>query len=75
MNHTYRVVDPQYVYEPVEVTVPFVIDLTKQSQLTVIANGATVKAVAIEAMYGCPISQVDVAHVRDMFENLRIEGI
>ena len=73
--HKYRVVDPQAVYEPVEVEVPFEIAPTKQPQWTVLANYATVKAIAIEQMYGCPISDVDSQHVRDMFESVVVEGL
>ena len=70
-----RFSDPQGVYDPVEVEVPFSIDPTKQSQFTVIANYATVKTIAMAQMYQCSIDDVDVMHVRDMFETLEVEGV
>lgn len=68
----FKVVDPQGVYETQYIEVPFAIDPTKQAQYVVMANHATVMAIAIERMYGSPISDVDPAHVRDMFEGLEL---
>ena len=70
--YSYKVVDPQGVYEDQVVEVPFSIDST-QSPHVVIANYAAVKAIAIEGMHGAPISKVDAQHIRDMFESLQIE--
>lgn len=75
MKNKYKVIDPQGVYSNQIVEVPFEIDVSKQSQTTVLANLATLKAIAIPRMYGCPIEEVDAGHVRDMFESVFVEGI
>jgi len=72
--YRYKITDPQGVYETQYIEVPFTIDPTKQAQYVVMANYATVMAIAIERMYGSPISDVDPAHVRDMFERLQLEN-
>ena len=71
--YRYKVVDPQGVYETQYIEVPFAIDPRRQAQYVVMANHATVMAIAIERMYGSPITEVDPAHIRDMFQNLELE--
>jgi hypothetical protein len=71
----YTVIDPSGCYSNQVVTVPFEIDITKQSQTTVLANLATLKAIAIPRMYGCPLEDVDAGHVRDMFESVYVEDV
>lgn len=72
--YRYKVTDPSGVYETQYVEVPFSIDPTKQAQYVVMANHATVLAIAIERMCGSPIVDIDPADVRNLFERLEYEN-
>jgi len=70
--YRFEVTDPRGVYEDQFIEVPFNIDPTKQAQYVVMANQATLLAIAIERMYGVTrINSVDPAYVRGMFERLK----
>jgi hypothetical protein len=71
---TYRVIDPQHVYEPVNIEVPFTIDPTKQTQRACMASYYTVLTLAAEAMWGCPLWDVAANVVRDTLESLQLEN-
>lgn len=75
----YIVTDPNGVYEDQvieadlggkEITEPAMRHLSIGA-----AKAIVIKVIAIERMYGCPITDVDPKHVRDMFESLQIEGV
>ena len=75
MQLRYTVRDPQGVYEDQEIEVPFSLPTSSMRPQSVGAAKATiVRVLAIEAMYGCPLSEVDPKHVRDMLRSVTIEG-
>lgn len=75
MNKTYLVRDPQGVYENQLVEVPFDLPTSSIQPPSVEEAKATiVRVLAIEAMYGCPLSDVDPHHVQDMLRSIMIDG-
>lgn len=72
---TYLVRDPQGVYENQLVEVPFDLPSSSMRPQSIGAAKATiVRVLAIEAMYGCPLSDVDPKVVRDMLRSVTIDG-
>jgi hypothetical protein len=70
---TFTVRDPQGVYEDQTIEVPFDLPVSAMKPQSIGAAKATiVRVLAIEAMYGCPLSDVDPAHVRDMLRSIQI---
>ncbi len=72
---TYLVRDPQGVYENQLVEVPFDLPSSSMRPQSIGAAKATiVRVLAIEATYGCPLSDVDPKVVRDMLRSVTIDG-
>lgn len=73
----YIVRDPQGVYEDQVVEVASDFEITdaaiRATQTDMLIEAFIVKAIAIERMYGCPISGVDEKHVRDMLGSVQME--
>jgi len=69
--------DPHGVYKDQEIDVPFGLPPAsiRRGQSVGEAKTTVVRILAIEAMYGCPVSEVDPKHVRDMLRSVTIEEV
>jgi len=70
----YIVRDPQGVYPDQNVEVPFDLPTSSLTPLSIgQAKAMVVRVIAIEAMFGCPLSDVDEKVVRDILRSVRID--
>lgn len=70
---TFVVRDPQGVYEDQTVEVPFDLPVSAMKPQSIGQAKATiVRILAIEAMYGCPVSDVDPSVTRDFLRSIQI---